>query len=196
MIATPNESFSRSEPKSTRSSPTPGRPPPWMSWKSAGKISAASARSSIADWALAAVRLKVCLSRGQAADQHRRAQHQQDVADDRADDRGLHDLLEALEQGEEGDDQLGRVAEGHVQQPADAGPGLAAMASVASPITAAQGITPSAAAAEDEQRGGVRELERDRDRDEDARGSGRAARGGKHYVELAATAGCHRCMAA
>ena len=34
-----------------------------MSWKIAGKISAARASISIADWALAAVWLKVCLSR-------------------------------------------------------------------------------------------------------------------------------------
>ena len=45
------------------SSPTPGSLPPWISWKSAGKISAASASVSIADWALAAVWLNVCLSR-------------------------------------------------------------------------------------------------------------------------------------
>ena len=63
MSDTPSDSFSRSEPKSTRSSPTPGRPPPWISWKIAGKMSAASASISMADWALAAVWLNVCLSR-------------------------------------------------------------------------------------------------------------------------------------
>jgi hypothetical protein len=54
-----------------------------------------------------------------AADQHRRAQHQQHVADDRADDRRLDDLVQARLEREEGDDQLRRVAEGDVQQPPD-----------------------------------------------------------------------------
>ena len=65
MIATPSERCSRSVEKSARSSPTPGSPPPWISWNSAGKISATSASSSIADCACAAVALKVCLSRFQ-----------------------------------------------------------------------------------------------------------------------------------
>ena len=64
MSDTPSESFSRSDPKLTRSSPTPGSPPPWISWKIAGKINAANASVSMPDCALAAVRLKVCLSRG------------------------------------------------------------------------------------------------------------------------------------
>ena len=55
-----------------------------------------------------------------AADQHRGAHDEQDVADDRADDRGLHDLVQPLAEREQRDDQLGRVAEGDVQQPADA----------------------------------------------------------------------------
>ena len=37
MRATPNEIVSSSEPKSVRSSPMAGSPPPWMSWKSAGQ---------------------------------------------------------------------------------------------------------------------------------------------------------------
>ena len=57
----------------------------------------------------------------QPAGQHRGAEHQQDVADDRADDRGLDHLLEPLAEREEGDDQLRRVAEGDVEQAADAG---------------------------------------------------------------------------
>ncbi len=57
----------------------------------------------------------------EAADQHRRAHDEQDVAEDRAHQRRLDDLLQALAQREEGDDQLGRVAERHVEEPADAG---------------------------------------------------------------------------
>ena len=48
------------------------------------------------------------------------------------------------------------------------GPVWAARCSVASPITAAVGITPSAAAKKISTGAGVRELEPDRDRDEDA----------------------------
>ena len=48
------------------------------------------------------------------------------------------------------------------------GPVRAAMASVASPITAAQGMTPSAAAEKIEERRGARDLEHDGRRDEDA----------------------------
>ena len=56
----------------------------------------------------------------EAADEHRGAHHEQDVADDRADDRRLHDLVEAGLEREQRDDQLRRVAERDVQQAADA----------------------------------------------------------------------------
>ena len=55
-----------------------------------------------------------------AADQQRGAHDQQQVAEDRADDRGLDDLLQALLEREQRDDQLRRVAERDVQQAADA----------------------------------------------------------------------------
>ena len=54
------------------------------------------------------------------------------------------------------------------RRPPMPGPVWAAMCSVASPITAAVGITPSAAAEKMSTGDGVRQLERDRDRDEDA----------------------------
>ena len=48
---------------------------------------------------------------------------QQQVADDRAGQRGLDDLDRIRpEEGEEGDDQLGGVAEGGVEEPADLRP--------------------------------------------------------------------------
>ena len=73
-----------------------GRPPPETSWKIAGIASAAAASSSISACTLAAVRSKLWRSRFQAADEHGGAHHQQDVAEDRADQRGLDDLLEPL----------------------------------------------------------------------------------------------------
>ena len=59
----------------------------------------------------------------EAAEEHRGPEHEQDVAHDRADDRGLDHLVQAGAEREEGDDELGRVAEGDVEQAADPGPG-------------------------------------------------------------------------
>ena len=59
----------------------------------------------------------------QPADQHAGPEHEQQVADDRAGERRLHDLDEAGLQREEGDDQLGDVAEGRVEDAADLRPG-------------------------------------------------------------------------
>ena len=57
----------------------------------------------------------------QAADEHRGAQHEQHVAQDRAHDRRLDHLLQPGQEREEGDQQLGQVAERHVEQAPDAG---------------------------------------------------------------------------
>ena len=59
----------------------------------------------------------------QPADQHAGPEHEQQVADDRAGERRLDDLDEAGLQREEGDDQLGDVAEGRVEDAADLRPG-------------------------------------------------------------------------
>ena len=144
-MATPKESFSRSEPKSTRSSPTLGRPPPWISWKIAGNTSAASARTSIADCALAAVRLKVCFSRGIppttiAAPMTRRMLPITEPT------------MEALTTSWRPSIRAKKamISSGALPnvtfRPPTPGPLRAARCSVDSPITAAQGITPRAAA--------------------------------------------------
>ena len=98
----------------------PGSPPPCTSWKIAGIASAAAASSSMSACTLAAVRSNVWRSRLRPPTQHRGAHHEQDVAEDRADQRGLDDLLQPLVQREQGDDDLGRVAEGDVEEAADA----------------------------------------------------------------------------
>jgi hypothetical protein len=59
-----------------------------------------------------------------ATRQHRRAEHEQHVADDRAGDGRAHYVVEARAQRGDRDDQLGCVAEGGVQEAADAFPGL------------------------------------------------------------------------
>ena len=71
--------------------------------------------------------------------QRRRAEHQQNVADDRAGQRGLHHRVEPLSQRHDGDDQLRRVAEGGVQKPADAFAGVVRSCSVACPSQPARG---------------------------------------------------------
>ena len=60
----------------------------------------------------------------EAARQDGYPQHEQQVADDRAGDGGLDQLEQAALDGEQGDDQLGCVAEGGVDQPADLGAGV------------------------------------------------------------------------
>src|SRR5919204_626860 len=61
--ATAKDSPSTVDPKSLRSAPGPGSPPPSTSWKMAGRVIAATASSSIEDWAVAAVRSKRWRSR-------------------------------------------------------------------------------------------------------------------------------------
>ena len=103
----------------------------------------------------------------EAADEHRGAHDEQDVAEDRADQRRLDDLLQALAQREEGDDQLGRVAERDVEEAADA------RARSARPAPRSRGPSARRSGSRRAPRRrrssvalGVRELEHDRDRDE------------------------------
>ena len=59
-----------------------------------------------------------------AAGDHRRAEDEQDVRDDRAGERAADDVRQAVGDREQRDDQLGRVAEARVQEAADAGAGV------------------------------------------------------------------------
>ena len=68
----------------------------------------------------AAVRLKRLGGMFQPADERRRAEHQQHVADDRAGERRLDEIDQPLAQRQRADDQLGGVAERGVEQAADA----------------------------------------------------------------------------
>ena len=56
-----------------------------------------------------------------AARNHRRAEHEQDVRDDRAGQGPTHDAGEIVRDSEQRDDQLRRIAEARVQEAADAG---------------------------------------------------------------------------
>ena len=53
------------------------------------------------------------------------AEHEEEVADDATRERGLHHGIETLTQGHAGDDQLGGIAEGGVEQAAGAFAGVA-----------------------------------------------------------------------
>ena len=57
----------------------------------------------------------------QAAGKHREAQNEKQIADDRAGDRGLHHFDQPGLEREDADDELGRVAEGRIEKPADDG---------------------------------------------------------------------------
>src|SRR5512132_3275892 len=58
------------------------------------------------------------------ADEEREAENEQDVADDASGQRAADDLGQPLVDRQQRDDQLGRVAEGRVQEPADARAGV------------------------------------------------------------------------
>ena len=146
MIETPKEICSSSEPKSTRSSPIDGRPPPWMSWKSAGRISAASARKSIATWALAAVALKVCLSRGRPPTSIAAPSTSRMLPMIEPTIEAFTTSWRPASRAKKAMISSGALPNVTFRSPPMPGPVLAAIASVASPITAAHGITPSAAA--------------------------------------------------
>src|SRR5262245_41113151 len=57
-------------------------------------------------------------------DGHREAEDEQDVRDDASRERAADDVRQSVADREDGDDQLGRVAEARVQEPADARPGV------------------------------------------------------------------------
>ena len=56
------------------------------------------------------------------AEREREAENEQQVADDASRQRAAHDLRQPLVDRDQRDDQLGRVAEGRVQEPADTRP--------------------------------------------------------------------------
>ena len=59
-----------------------------------------------------------------AAEEQRKAQDEEQIPDDAAGERAAHDLGESLVDGDQGDDQLGRVPERRVEEAADAGSGV------------------------------------------------------------------------
>jgi hypothetical protein len=56
------------------------------------------------------------------AREHGGPENKEDVSDDRAGDRGLHHVVQAGVQRDDGDDELGGIAEGRIQEPTDALP--------------------------------------------------------------------------
>ena len=159
---------SRSDPKSVRVSPRRGGPPPWISWNSAGRVSAAVASRSIAAWALAAVWLNVCFSRGRPPTSIAapRTSRMFPITEPTID--AFTTSWSPLFSAKKAMISSGAFPNVTFRRPPMPGPVLAAIASVASPITAAQGITPRAAAEEHQQRRCARHVERNRGRDEDA----------------------------
>ena len=64
------------------------------------------------------------MRKAQAAGECRRAEHEQQIADDRPGERRLHDGREPFRQYHQRDNQLGRVAEGRVEKSAEACAGV------------------------------------------------------------------------
>jgi hypothetical protein len=92
--------------------------------------------------------------------------HQQEIAKDRARDRRLDQVNETRTQRQGGDDQLGKVAEGRVEQPADCGTGVSRELLRRVTENAREWNDRESAQREDEQRRAVHQLGDDGDRRE------------------------------
>jgi hypothetical protein len=64
--------------------------------------------------------IEVLFAMAHAAGQHGCAKHEKNIPDDRADNRGLHHVMEPGAQGRERDDKLRCVAEGRIEKAANA----------------------------------------------------------------------------
>ena len=67
---------------------------------------------------------RVAVERAAASGDERGAEHEQEVPDHASRERSAHDVGEAVVHGDERDDQLRRVPERRVQEPADSWPGV------------------------------------------------------------------------
>ena len=112
----------------------------------AGMTSAAAASSSIEDCDEAAVRLKYWRSRLRPPKNIAAPSTSRMLPMIEPTIEALTTSCSPAPEREEGDDELGRVAEGDVEQAADPGPERTASSSVARPMSAAVGMTPSAEA--------------------------------------------------
>ena len=89
-------------------------------WKAAGRTSAMAASVSMVAWERAPAGLKLC-SRWRTPPASMAAPStKQDIADDRAGNRGFHHIVQSGMQRDERDDELGRIAECRVEKPANA----------------------------------------------------------------------------
>ena len=121
-----------------------------MSWKIAGKMSATSASISIADWACAAVRLNVCFSRGRPPTSIAAPITSRTLP-------MIEPTIEAFTtswspsiSAKKAMISSGALPKVTFSRPPMPGPVRAAIASVASPITAAQGMTAERGRPEDD----------------------------------------------
>ena len=85
-------------------------------------ISPATARNIIDIESRAACTLNFWCGIPQTAGEHRQPQREQQVADDRAGERGLDDRDQAVLEGEYPDDQFRRIAHRRVQEPPEGRP--------------------------------------------------------------------------
>ena len=160
---------------------------PSTSSKIAGMTSATAASSSIDDCAEAAVRSNVWWSRPRPPTNIDAPSTSRTLPRIEPIDRGLDDLVQPGVEREQGDDELGRVAEGDVQQAADARP--RARRELLGGAAHQRGGRDDAAGRgeEDRDRRRADELEDDRDRDE--AGPGGTASPGRDRKERGCTEG-------
>ena len=145
-IATPTDIFSRSEGNCSDSSVGFGRPPPITSSKIAGMISATQASSSISDCVLAAVRSNVWRSRLRPPTNIAAPITSRMLPRIEPTSEALTTSCRPSRSAKKAMISSGALPNVTFRKPPMPGPERAASSSVARPISAAVGITPSAEA--------------------------------------------------
>ena len=146
MIATANDMCSRSLPKFTTSSPTRGSEPPCTSWKIVGMRSATTASSSIDACAWAPAALNVCFFRLSPPTNIARPMTSRMLPRIEPISDAFTTSCRPSRSAKKAMTSSGKLPNVTFSRPPIPGPVRAASSSVALPMSAAVGITPSAAA--------------------------------------------------
>ena len=93
----------------------------WKPFASEGRAIVAAASTSSVEMMRARLESKRCMPFRSPPAEERDPEHEDAVREDRADERRLHDRHEALVEREEGDEELGQVAERRLDDPAAPG---------------------------------------------------------------------------
>ena len=165
-IATPTDSFSRSPPKLDGLRRRLGRPPPATSWKTAGMISAATASRSIERLHAGRGAVEVCRSRLSPPTNIAAPMTSRMLPRIEPTSEALTTSCSPSWSAKKAMISSGALPNVTLRKPPMPGPERAASSSVARPISAAVGITPSAEAAKISGASAWASSSSDRDRDE------------------------------